>query len=371
MPASRPAVLWSVAVAALVLGNGMARAETVVGVAGPMSGSLAIFGKQMQDGAAQAVADINAAGGVNGEQLSLQAMDDECNPKTADAVANQLAGRGAVMVAGHLCLNASLAASSVYAANKIIEISPGTTWPAYTDTRPGPGIYRLAGRDDRQGPLAAAYIVEHFANAPVAIVDDRSPYGKELADAMRRAMNAAGKREAFIEEYEPGQRDFTGMIERLQGANIGVLYIGGYPAEAGLIARQIKDAGLSIRIIGGDALVTNEYHDIAKDAADGTLITFAPDPRENVNAATVVKSFRDRGIEPEGYVLPAYAAIQIWAQAANSTGKNDFDSVVEALDNNRFTTVVGEVTFDNRGDMSLPGFTVYEWRGGRLDGPSS
>ncbi len=361
-----PLAIRLIAIAGLLAASA-AHANVVIGVAGPMSGNLAIFGKQMRDGAEQAVADLNAAGGVDGQPISLEVMDDACDAKTGDAVANQLAGKDAVMVVGHLCLNASLAAASVYATNHIIEISPGTTWPAYTDERPGPGIYRLAGRDDQQGQVAGAAIANRFADRTVAFVDDRSPYGKELADAARRAMNAAGKREAFIEEYDPGQHDFAGLVGRLQAANIGVLFIGGYPAEAGLIARQVRDAGLDTVIFGGDALVTDDYRDVAGDAAEGTLITFAPDARKSAAATSVADAFRARGIEPEGFILPSYAAVQVWAAAAKTAGATSFDAVVKALDSNRFATVLGEVGFDARGDMSLPGFVVYEWHDGRLD----
>ena len=356
------------AIAAMVVlaGTAAAGADTVIGMAGPLSGSLAIFGEQMRQGAARAIADINAAGGVNGDRLSLQATDDLCDPKTADAVANQLAGKNAAMVVGHLCLGASMAAASVYVANRIVEISPGTTWPAYTDERPGAGIYRLAGRDDQQGAIAAAHILRTFADAPVALIDDTSPYGKELADATRRAMNAAGKREAFIAEYQPGQRDFTELVARLQAANIGLVYIGGYPTEAGLLARQIRDAGLKLAIMGGDALVTDEYRDVAGDAAEGTLITFAPDARDNPGASAVVGAFRGAGIEPEGYVLPSYAAVQVWAAAATAARSSDFEAVVAALDTGTFETVLGAVSFDRKGDMSLPGFVIYTWRDGRL-----
>jgi branched-chain amino acid transport system substrate-binding protein len=343
-----------------------ALAETIIGVAGPMSGSLVQFGDEMRDGAQQAIDDINAAGGVNGAPLALEAMDDKCDPKTADAVANQLAGKGAAMVVGHLCLGASLAAASVYVATHIVEISPGTTWPDYTDKRPGPGIYRLAGRDDHQGVIAGEAIAHRFPDKAVTVIDDRSPYGKALADATRHAMNAAGKREAFTEEYDPGQRDFTGLAERLQAANIGVLYIGGYPTEAGLIARQIRASGLDTVIVGPDALVTDEYRDVAGDAAEGTLVTFTPDARENPTAVAAVQAFRDRGVEPEGYVLPSYAAVEVWAQAAKAAGSNDHDAVVKAMDGGRFATVHGDQRIDAKGDMSLPGFVLYEWRGGRL-----
>ncbi len=352
--------------AAGLLAAGLAEADTVIGVAGPMSGSFAAFGGEMRDGAAQAIDDINAAGGVNGVPLALQTMDDKCDAKTADAVANQLAGKGAAMVVGHLCLSASLAAASVYVANRIVEISPGTTWPDYTDKRPGAGIYRLTGRDDQQGVVAGEAIAHRFADKAIAVIDDRSPYGKAVADATRVAMNAAGKREAFTEEYDQGQRDFTALVERLQAANIGVVYIGGYPAEAGLIAHQIRAIGLDTVIMGPDTLVTNDYRDAAGDAAEGTLVTFAPDARQNPGAADVVAAFRARGVEPEGYVLPSYAAVQVWAEAAKAAGSNSYDAVVKAMDGGEFTTVIGKLSFDAKGDMSLPGFVLYEWHDGRL-----
>ena len=362
-----PRIAVRLIAAAGLLMAGAAEANTVIGVAGPMSGSLAIFGEQMRNGAAQAIDDINAAGGVNGAPLALQAMDDQCDAKTADAVANQLAGKGAVMVVGHLCLSASLAAASVYSGSHIVEISPATTWPDYTDKRQGSGIYRLAGRDDQQGAVAGKAIAQRFADKAVAVIDDRSPYGKALADATRSAMNAAGKREAFTEEYDPGQRDFTGLAERLQAANIGVLYIGGYPTEAGLIVRQVRAAGLNTVILGPDSLVTNEYRDVAGDAAEGTLVTFMPDARHNPGAATIVAAFRARGVEPEGYILPSYAAVQLWAAAAKAAGSNDHDAVVKAMDSEPFATVIGDLSFDAKGDMSLPGFVLYQWRSGRLD----
>lgn len=365
MPASASLAACLTTIAGLLIA-GAVQADTVIGVAGPMTGSLAIFGQQMSEGAAQAVADINHAGGVNGSPLVLQPVDDQCDAKTADAVANQLAGKGAVLVVGHLCLGASLAASPVYFGNHIVEISPGTTWPDYTDRRPGDGIYRLAGRDDQQGVVAGQAIARLFPDKAVAVIDDRSTYGKEMADATRVAMNAAGKREAFTEEYDAGQRDFTGLAERFRAANIGVVYIGGYPPEAALIARQIRAAGLDTVIVGPDTLITKDYADAAGDAAEGTLVTFMPDARQNPGAANVVATFRAKNIEPEAYVLPSYAAVQVWAEAAKAAGSTAYDAVVKAIDGGRFTTVLGDLTFDAKGDMSLPGFVLYRWHNGRL-----
>ena len=354
--------------AAVALAAATARADIVIGVAGPMSGNFAILGEQMRAGAEQAVADINRDGGVNGQALTLEVMDDGCDAKRADAIANQLAGRNVALVVGHLCLGASLAASSVYAANRIVQISPGTTFAKFTDERPGPGVFRLGGRDDQQGRVAGDYLASQFADRNIAIVNDNRPYGKALADATRRAMNAAGKREAFTETFEAGGADYAALAARLKAGNIDVVYVGAYAAAVGEIARALRVRGATTAIVAGDALVTEEFWRIAGEAGEGTRMTYPPDARNNPEAAEVVPTFRDMGVEPEGYVLPAYAAVQVWAAAAAAAQTSDFDEVVAAISDGPFATVLGEVTFDERGDASLPSFVFYQWSDGRYDG---
>ena len=351
----------------LSLAAGTARADVVIAVAGPLTGNFAALGEDMRLGVAQAVADINAAGGVNGEALRLEVMDDACDAKTADAAANQLAGKGVAMVVGHLCLGASTAASSVYAVNDIVQISPATTFPGYTDARPGPGIFRLAGRDDQQGLIAGNFLATRYADRRIAIVDDNSVYGKGLADAARRAMNAAGKREEFSQTYEPGAEDYSDLVFRLKASNVEVVFVGGYHADAAVIARQMREQGMATTIVAGDALMTEEFWQMAGDAGEGTRLTYAPDPRKSPAAAAVVASFRERGIEPEGPVLNAYAAVQVWAAAAATAGSVAFDDVVAALNDGRFETVLGEVSFDVKGDVDLPSFVFYEWKDGSYD----
>src|ERR1019366_6657826 len=141
-----------------------------------MTGPFALLGAEMRSGATQAIADVNAAGGVNGQKLHLEVVDDACDAKTADAVANQLVGKGAMLVVGHVCLAASMAGAAVYALNKVVEISPATTYPQFTDQRPGPGIFRLAARDDEEGPAAGMFLASKFTTKNVAIVNDDSEY---------------------------------------------------------------------------------------------------------------------------------------------------------------------------------------------------
>jgi branched-chain amino acid transport system substrate-binding protein len=344
-----------------------AYADILIATAGPMTGQYASFGAQMKAGAEQAVEDINAAGGVNGEMLKLVIGDDACDPKQAVAVANQMAGDGVVFMAGHFCSGSSIPASQVYAEEGIVQISPASTNPKFTDERPGPGIMRVCGRDDQQGDVAGKFLVDNYGDKKVAFVHDKTAYGKGLADATMAAYEAAGGKPAMYEAYTAGEKDYTALVSKLKSEGVGVLYVGGYHTEAGLMARQMKEQGMDAVLVSGDALVTDEYWAITGDAGEGTLMTFSPDPRKNPDAAPLVEKFRAKGVEPEGYVLYTYAAIQAWAQAATTAGSVEFDAVVKALDEGTFNTVLGPLDFDDKGDVTLPGYVFYEWKDGKYD----
>ncbi|WP_310619290.1 branched-chain amino acid ABC transporter substrate-binding protein [Flexibacterium corallicola] len=344
-----------------------AMAEIVIATAGPMTGQYASFGAQMKAGAEQAVADINAAGGVNGEQLVLEVGDDACDPKQAVAVANKMVGNDVVFIAGHFCSGSSIPASQVYAEEGIVQITPASTNPKYTDERAGPGTYRVCGRDDQQGKVAGETLAKNYGDKNIAIIHDKTAYGKGLADATKGVMNAAGKNEAMYEAITAGEKDYTALVSKLKAEKIDVLYLGGYHTEGGLIKRQMVDQGMDTVLISGDALVTDEYWSITGPAGQGTLMTFSPDPRKNEVAKPVVEALEAAGKTAEGYSLYTYAAIQAWAQAANAAGTTDFDDVIVELDKGNFETVLGEVAFDDKGDVSLPGYVWYEWKDGGYD----
>ncbi len=146
-----------------------------------------------------------------------------------------------------------------------------------------------------------------------------------------------------------------------------MLYVGGYHTEAGLLVRQMREQGMDTVLVSGDALVSQEFWAITGDIGAGTLFSFSPDPRKNPAAAEVVKRFEDQGINPEGYTLYTYGAIQAWAQAAGKTGTTDLDKVVKELKKSEFNTVLGNIGFDAKGDVTAPGYVFYEWKDGTYD----
>ncbi|MDQ4062284.1 MAG: branched-chain amino acid ABC transporter substrate-binding protein [Pseudomonadota bacterium] len=352
--------------------GGVARADITIAVAGPITGQYASFGAQMKAGAEQAVADLNAKGGVLGQQLRLEVGDDACDPKQANAVAGQLASRGVKFVAGHFCSGSSIPASKVYSEEGVIQISPASTNPKFTDERAGPGIFRVCGRDDQQGEVAGKFLARSFKDKNIAIVHDKSAYGKGLADETKKNMNAAGKQEKLYEAYTAGEKDYTALVSKLKSENIDILYVGGYHTEAGLILRQMRDQGMKTILVSGDALVTDEFWSITGPAGEGTLMTFSPDPRKNPDAAPVVEAFRKKGIEPEGYVLYTYAAVQTWKDAVEKAAGGskqmpDTKKIIDALNNTEFNTVLGKFKFDKKGDPTAPGYVFYVWKNGKYD----
>ncbi|ODA68869.1 hypothetical protein A7A08_00703 [Methyloligella halotolerans] len=280
-------------------GDGADGETTTIGVVGPLTLQYASFGEQMKQGAELAIADINKAGGVLGKKLAADYGDDACDPKQAVAVAGQMVGNRVPLVVGHFCSGSSIPAAQIYGDADLVMISPASTNPSLTDDRAGPNIYRVCGRDDQQGAVAGHYIADHFAGKNIAIVHDKTAYGKGLADQTKKAMNEAGLQEKLYEAITANEKDYSALVSKLKRNNIDLVFLGGYHTEAGLITRQMRDQGLDTVLMGGDALVSQEYWSITGDAGEGTLMTFSPDPRNNPEAKDVVARFEAKGVEPE------------------------------------------------------------------------
>jgi len=352
---------------AVAAGSGPLRAQDIViAAAGPMTGQYATFGEQLKRGAEQAVADINAKGGVLGKKLVLEIGDDACDPKQAVAVANQLASKKVVFVAGHYCSSSSIPASEVYAESGILQISPASTNPTLTDRGDKfSNVFRVCGRDDQQGTVAGNYIAEKYKGKHVAIIHDKSTYGKGLADETKKALNAKGVTETLYDSVTQGDKDFSALVSKLKSAGIDVIYFGGYHTEAGLLVRQAREQGLAAQLISGDALVTTEFWSITGKAGEGTLMTFGEDPRKYASAKAAVDAFKAKGYDPEGYTLYSYAAVQVFAKAAEAAKSIKIDDLIKAMRTTKFDTVIGQLAFDGKGDVVSPKYVFFEWKDGK------
>jgi len=362
-------LLAAAAVATALNVSPVKAADTItIGMAGPITGDLAEFGAQLKRGAEQAVADINKAGGVLGKQLTLEEGDDQCDPKQAPIVANDLVSKKVVFVAGHFCSGSSIPASAVYHEEGILQITPASTNPKFTDDAATSGwktVFRTCGRDDQQGSFAGAWVAEHYKGKNVAVVHDKSPYGQGLADLTKAALNTAGMQEKVYEAITPGEQDYTALVTKMKQAKIDVIYFGGYHPEAALIVKQARDQGLKAPLLSGDSLNTLEFATLAGKASDGVMFTNAAESRNLPSAAAAVKEFRDQGFEPEGYTLATYAAIQVWAEAATKAGTTDSAKVADTLRSQQWDTVIGKLGFDAKGDLTSATYVWYVFKDGK------
>ena len=339
------------------------RAEILIGVAGPMTGQAEWIGEGQLLGAELAVADINEKGGVLGQKVRLIVEDDACDPEQAEVFADKLVGDGVVFVVGHICSHSSIPASKIYEKAGVLMISPASTNPKLTDEG-GDNVFRVCGRDDHQGIVAGDYLADAWADKKIAILHDNSAYGKGLAEETRKQLHKRDVQEAIYEAYVPGEVDYSPLAVKLQTAGIDVVYIGGYSTEAALILLAARDQGYEAQLVGGDALTSEDFWFITGPTGEGTLLTFGPDHRDSDAARDVVDKFRRQGYEPSGYTLYTYGAVQVWAQAVEKAGTRELDAVIKALRGNEFDTVLGRIGFDEKGDVTAPGYVWYVWRDG-------
>ncbi|WP_069879183.1 branched-chain amino acid ABC transporter substrate-binding protein [Bosea sp. BIWAKO-01] len=358
----------SAAFAATLLASApAARADIVIGLIAPLTGPVAAYGDQVRNGAEAAIDAINKKGGVLGEKLVLKLADDAGDPKQGVSAANLLVGDKVRFVVGPVTSGVAIPASDVFAENGVLMVTPTATAPSLT-TRGLTNVLRTCGRDDQQAEVAANYVLKNLRDKRIAVIHDKGTYGKGLADAFKKVINAGGLNEALYLSLTPGEKDLSAVITRLKAGNIDLIYFGGYHPEGGLLARQLRDAGLKATIIGGEGLSNTEFWAIANETAAGALFTNATDVLKNPDSAEAVKVLKDKGIPPEAFTLNAYAAVEVLKAGIEKAGKaTNAAAVATALKSGGpITTAIGKLAYDKNGDLSSPAFSMFKWDAGKI-----
>jgi branched-chain amino acid transport system substrate-binding protein len=335
-----------------------AGADVLVGFAAPLTGDLGWHGEMAEQALRLGVDDLNKAGGVLGERIEMLSVDDFADPDQAVAAARRLVGAGADVVIGHPASGAAIPASAIYDQAGIPFISPAASHPQLT----GQGfahVFRVVGRDDQQTEMAADYLAERFGGGGIAILHDGQTFGGGIAEQTKRRLASHGVDVAMYAAVEPGQADYLSVVQDMRSAGVEVVYYGGYAAEAALIIRQARDFGYELRLVSGDNLNSQYFWQVAGDAAEGALFTSFPDALDLPAAADFVHRFRSEHLEPESIAVYSYAALQVWAQAVEQAGTVDGGAVAATMQNGKFDTALGSISFDGKGDVA--GYDTYAW----------
>jgi branched-chain amino acid transport system substrate-binding protein len=340
-----------------------ARTEVLIGDVSPLTGPLSWIGAHYLAGTELAVADLNAKGGVLGEQVRLVSVDDACDTEQAGAAARKLISDGIVFVVGHVCSGAAIAAAPLYEGAAVIMMSASATNPRLTEEGRA-NVFRVVGRDDQQGIIGGDYLAEHWGHKKIAILHDGQPYGAGIAAETRKQLRKRGIDEILYEQITPGQVDYSDVVSRLAAAGIDVVYYGGYVPEVGLLIRQARARDYGVQLVSADGLSSEDFWLIAGTAAEGTLFTSFRDPSREPGAAAILERARVRQIEPNSRILYSYGAVQAWAAAVAKAGSLDLEEVTAALRRHEFETVLGRIRFDNKGDVIPAGFEWFVWTDG-------
>ena len=332
-----------------------ASAQTLlVGVAAPLSGPSAILGKQIEAG-------TSLAAEANGIELKI--MDDACTADGGSTAAKEFAAAKVNVVVGFLCTDAIEAAMPILKDANIPVITVGVRTESLTDRRAKTGwpVYRLGPRGDDERNAVASALTRLWQNELFAIIDDGTIYGREIAETLRAAAEQAALKPVFVDTFRPQLDNQIGMVGRLKKAGATHVFAGGDGEDIAIMGRDAAQLSAGIVFAGGENLRTPPG-DVPY--ATGTLM-IAPPEWADIADQKVLENFSGRKIVPDGYTLPAYAAVEI-AKAASSLSETSGKPLTEALTGQEFTTAIGPVRFDAKGDLSKSPYRVFRFDGTRF-----
>lgn len=354
---------------ALAMSHAALAKDIKVAIVGAMSGPVAQYGDMQFAGATQAIEDINAKGGINGDKLVAVKYDDACDPKQAVAVANKVINDGIRYVIGHLCSSSTQPASDIYEDEGVLMITPAATAPDLT-SRGYKLIMRTTGLDSDQGPTAAKYAMSEIKPQRIAIVHDKQQYGEGLARSVQKSLKEAGANIVMFEGITAGDKDFSTLVARLKKDNVDFVYFGGYYPEMGQIVRQARAAGLKTQFMGPEGVGNASLSNIAGAASEGMLVTLPKRYDQVPTNKTIVDALKTKKLDPTGpFVWTTYAALQSLVAGMERSKSAEPEDIVKNLKQGAAVpTVMGDLSWDEKGDLKGFEFGVFKWH---ADGTST
>ncbi len=378
------AVMVSLAAAVLAVISGCEGGgeQVRIGVAAPLTGEQAKAGQDVLHGVQLAVSEWNAKGGVLGKRIVIIAGDDRADEKEAYIVAEKLANQGVCGIVGHYNSHCSIAGSRIYNQRMLPQISPASTNPKFTE-QGFANVFRSCGRDDQQGQVAADFAVKTLNITKVAVFNDGTTYGRGLAEEFKKSIAAlqppAGARgknvmpaveivaEAELQPVREGQAPgYDAVLDPLISIQPDLVYFGGSYPEGAVLVRKMKERKLKSAFMAGDAIANSVYLKAGGIATEGSYFTFGPAVEDMPEAGRFYGSFKARYGEIGPYSVYSYDAAMVLLQAIEKAGITAGDSLVSVLHSQKFSGAMGEIDFNQKGDIKAAPYVVWRVKGGEF-----
>jgi len=361
----------AVALAGCQKSQEQAPATIKIGLAGAQTGSDGQIGLSMLNGSLVAIDEWNAKGGLLGKKIEPVVLDDEAQAQKAVTVAQSLIDSGVVAVIGHFNSGCTIPASRLYNDAKIVEISPGSTNPQYTE-QGFPYAFRICGRDDQQGAVIAAFLHDQLKLSKIAILDDKTTYGEGLATVVKTAFEAKGGTVVMFQGIGKDDRDFRANIDVVKGSGAEAFVWGGMYGQGGPLCVQLRQAGLAIPFVSDDGCQDQAFVDTVGGTAQNVFVSFGKDYHNLPAAQPFLASYQKKFNQPEGaYSVYGYDAANVLFTAIDKAGSTDADKVAAVMKGQPFDTILGTIEFDAKGDLKEAGYVIWTVKDGKLQEISS
>jgi branched-chain amino acid transport system substrate-binding protein len=322
----------------------------VIGVVAPTSGPYARLGEQIQHGASAAVGDGN----------QIVVVPETCEPGSGKQVAEQLKTQGVSIAIGFLCVETLTDALPLLKRTGIpaITVSVRSRILSEDAQRQGWSFFRLAPAEGQEAAALSDIILGRWQNQPIALIDDGTIYARDLIAAVRSRIEAGGIKPVFVDTFRPGQEQQLSLVRRLAKAGATRVIVGGDRTDIAVMARDAEKDGAKLTFVGGDVMRAANR---PVSLPEGVMAVALPDFSKEVDADGAVSILRVAGVDPDGYTLPAYAAVQVAEQALNAAQTHAL-SLTDALRQETVQSAIGPVAFQSNGELKQNLFTLQTWR---------
>jgi len=336
-----------------------------LGSVGAHSGEVGKVGIPMLRASEMVVKGINDNGGILGKQVELIAKDDKCQKDLAAKMAKAFISEGVPLVMGHMCTPATWAALEVYKNSKRIVMSPSATDPALSQGK-HPNFYRTVAPDGLEAKLQVDLALNKLGLQKLAIIHDKSDYGKVLAKHVNSSLKKAERAKVIMfEGISPGAKNYSKIIKKIESAKAdGVIYEG-YYTEASKLLIEMRKKNMTTFFISDNGVKDDDFIKHAGEFAEGVFVSGEKRSKDNPEAKKVYQAYRKiYGTEPGPFFLNAYAATMILITATEKAGTTDYKALTEVLHSESFDTPMGKIRFDDNGDPINVGFVIYQVKNG-------